>query len=162
MSPVSNALEQNRVALAGLWLYHCCRLTIVAVFLWSGLTKMLHPSDFAAIIAAYGLLPEALVFPAAIGLIVVELVAATGLLFEKNGSLLLITLQLLLFVAVLSYGIYLGLDIDCGCFGPDDAEAEAFHDLRGALMRDILLLLAVAYQYFWRYVSKSKPRPLFC
>ncbi len=161
MSPVSNALEQNRVALAGLWLYHCCRLTIVAVFLWSGLTKMLHPSDFAAIIAAYGLLPEALVFPAAIGLIVVELVAATGLLFEKNGSLLLITLQLLLFVAVLSYGIYLGLDIDCGCLDRMTQRRKP-STICAVLYARYSAVACRCLSIFWRYVSKSKPRPLFC
>jgi len=67
----------------------------------------------------------------------------------------------LLFIAVLIFGIHLGLDIDCGCFGPNDPEAEAFHDLRGALMRDFLLLLAVGYQYFWRHINNFKPKPLF-
>lgn len=154
-------LKTSVTTRAGSCLYHACRLSLVAVFLVSGLTKMLHPSDFASIIEAYGLIPDPLVFPAAISLIAVEIVAAAGLLFEKYGALLLITLQLLLFIAVLIFGIHLGLDIDCGCFGPNDPEAEAFHDLRGALMRDFLLLLAVGYQYFWRHINNFKPKPLF-
>ena len=142
-------------------LYHVLRLLLVSVFFWSGLTKALHPQLFAETVGAYGLLPDAFVFPAALLLIVLELLAATGLLFEKRGSLTLITLMMLLFLTVLGYGIHLGLDVDCGCFGPDDPEAEAFHDLRGALIRDLWLMLAIGYLYLWRFISRPKaiPRP---
>lgn len=133
--------------------YHFLRLLLVVIFFWSGISKGLHPNDFAAIVGAYGLLPDILVFPAAIGLIVIEIIAAVGLLFEKRGALFLITLMMILFLAVLAYGIHLGLDIDCGCFGPNDPEAEAFHDLRGALRRDLLLMLAIGYLYLWRFIN---------
>ena len=45
------------------------------------------------------------------------------------------------------------LDIDCGCFGPNDPEAVAFHDLRGAFYRDLLLMLLIAYLYLWRFAN---------
>ena len=41
-----------------------------------------------------------------------------------------------LFMAILGYGISMGLDVDCGCFGPEDPESKAFHGLRAALYRD--------------------------
>ncbi|MBN2791330.1 MAG: hypothetical protein JXQ81_02365 [Desulfuromonadales bacterium] len=139
--------------------YHFLRLLLVAVFLWSGISKGFHPNDFSAIVGAYGLLPDILVFPVAISLIVSEIIAAVGLLLEKRGALSLITLMMLLFLAVLAYGIHLGLDIDCGCFGPNDPEAEAFHDLRGALHRDLLLMLAIGYLYLWRFINRPILNP---
>ncbi|PLY00771.1 MAG: DoxX family protein [Desulfuromonas sp.] len=140
-------------------LYHALRLLLVVVFVWSGVSKGLAPVDFAYTVGAYGLLPDLLILPVAGGLILLELVAGGGLLFDKRGSLTLITLMMVLFLVVLGYGIHLGLDIDCGCFGPDDPEAEAFHDLRGAFRRDLLLLLAIGYLYLWRFFTKTAPRP---
>ncbi len=139
------------------YLYHILRMILVGVFLWSGITKALHPLQFSEIVAAYGLLPDALALPAAICLIVLEIIAAIGLLFEKRGALAWISLMMILFLAVLSYGIYLGLDIDCGCFGPNDPEAVAFHDLRGAFQRDLLLILAIGYLYLWRFINHLTP-----
>jgi len=56
------------------------------------------------------------------------------------------------FIGVLSYGIAIGLDIDCGCFGPGDPEGEAFHSLRSALMRDCFMLAGAAFLYGWRFL----------
>jgi len=139
--------------------YHFLRLLLVVIFFWSGISKGLHPNDFSAIVGAYGLLPDILVFPAAISLIGIEIIAAVGLLFEKRGALFLITLMMILFLTILAYGIHLGLDIDCGCFGPNDPEAEAFHDLRGALRRDLLLMLAIGYLYLWRLINRPALNP---
>ena len=141
--------------------YHLLRFLLAGVFLWSGFSKLLQPEVFVGTVGAYGLLPEFLVAPAAFGLIGLELVAAVGLLLERRGALTLTGLMMLLFVAVLSYGIFLGLDIDCGCFGPEDPEAEAFHDLRGALLRDLLMICAIVYLYVWRSVNRLLPRPWF-
>lgn len=134
------------------------RLTIAAVFLWSGLSKAYKPDFFAETIAAYGLLPDSLIYPAAIFLIVAELAVGIGLLIEQKGALTGVTLLMMLFMAVLGYGIYLGLDVDCGCFGPNDPEARAFHDLRGAFFRDLLLMLVISYLYLWRFINRPKPR----
>jgi len=143
-------------------LYLLGRLLVAAVFLWSGLSKGYQPGSFAETIGAYGLLPEPLVFPMALFLIVVELIVGIGLLIDQRGALTSTTLLMLLFLGVLGYGIYLGLDVDCGCFGPNDPEALAFHDLRGAFFRDLLLMLVIFYLYGWRFYNRSKmtlPRP---
>ena len=136
------------------WLYHGLRLLVAGIFLWSGISKALAPGEFAAMIDAYGLLPEVLVTPCAFVLILLELAAGSGLLMEKRGALALISLMMVLFLLVLAYGIALGLDIDCGCFGPGDPEAEAFHDLRGAFLRDLWLLLGIGYLYIWRFINR--------
>ncbi len=139
--------------------YHTLRVLLVVVFLWSGVSKALAPRQFAETVGAYGLLPFGLVLPAALLMIVLEIVAALALLGEMRGGLTLTTLLMLLFVAVLCYGIYLGLDIDCGCFGPDDPEQLAFHNLREAVIRDLLLLLACGYLYCWRFINRLAPAP---
>jgi len=89
-----------------------------------------------------------LVFPAALLLPALEVVAGTGIFFAVRGSLALIAGMLILFMAVLLYGIHLGLDIDCGCFGPEDPE-QAYKSLRVALARDTVMMAAVLFVY-WR------------
>jgi hypothetical protein len=58
-----------------------------------------------------------------------------------------------LFIAVLAYGLWMGLDVDCGCFGPEDPEAEAFHALRLSFYRDLLMLTGVGFMYGWRRIA---------
>ncbi len=136
--------------------YVCGSLLLVVVFLWSGVSKAFSPVLFSETIGAYGLIPESLNLAAAIFLIIAEIVVAVGLLFGRLWALNGTTVLMLLFIGVLGYGIYLGLDIDCGCFGPEDPEAAAFHNLRSAFYRDLLLMVIVAYQYFWRFINRSK------
>ena len=149
-----------RYRMISLWVYHIIRLLIATVFIWSGLIKISDPNGFAIVIDAYGLVPETWVMTVAIGLSFLELIAGLGLLIGVAGSLSLTTGLLLLFVAVLTYGIVLGLDVDCGCFGPGDPEAEAFHGLRSALYRDGLILAGIVYLYAWRYCTAWKPMGL--
>jgi hypothetical protein len=66
----------------------------------------------------------------------------------------------MLFITILSYGIWLGLDVDCGCFGPEDPEAQAFHGLRLALVRDIIMMLGIFYLYYQRFRQIVTPKRL--
>ena len=59
---------------------------------------------------------------------------ALGLFFNRRWAKVWAAVLLILFIAVLGYGIWLGLDIDCGCFGPGDPEHDAFSGLRTALV----------------------------
>jgi len=139
------------------WPYRVVRIVIAIIFLWSGLTKIYDPSGFAVVIDAYGLIPDTLIMPVAVGLPVLEFIAGVGLLFDVTGSLTLIASLLVLFMAILTYGILLGLDMDCGCFAPEDPEALAFHGLRTALYRDFLIMAAIIYLYGWRFYRAVKP-----
>jgi uncharacterized membrane protein YphA (DoxX/SURF4 family) len=136
--------------------YHLIRVLFSVIFLWSGISKLMDPSKFGVIIDAYGLIPEAWILPLSIILPLLEMVFGLGLLLEIRGSLAVITGLLILFMAILSYGIWLGLDVDCGCFGPQDPEAEAFHSLRPALYRDFVMIAGVVYLYFWRCCRSIK------
>jgi len=139
------------------WSYRCLRWMLGITFIYSGITKLLAPETFAVLIEAFGLVPETLLLPVALILPLVEVLAGAGLLVDLRGSLAVIKGLLLLFVAILGYGIHLGLDVDCGCFGPEDPEADAFHGLKWALYRDIAMLAAVAYLYFWRIYDRVTP-----
>jgi uncharacterized membrane protein YphA (DoxX/SURF4 family) len=131
------------------------RLMLVAIFLASGVIKLAGPQSFAVIIDAFGILPSPMVMPTALVLPILEILAALGLLTDRRGSLALMAALMLIFMAVLAYGIHMGLDMDCGCFGPEDPEAKAFHGLRGALYRDMGLMVGIIFLY-WRRRRKGK------
>ncbi len=51
----------------------------------------------------------------------------------------------------------MGLDVDCGCFGAEDPEAEAFHGLRTALYRDLVMMAGIVFLYVWRRIRSIEP-----
>lgn len=137
-----------------------CRFALAAVFFTAGVPKLLDPEQFALSINAYGMLPEFLVFPAALFLSFSEVVIAIGLLFGRSCFLWASLFLLLAFIAVLVYAISLGLDIDCGCFGPEDPEALAFSGIRTALMRDILFVILTIIPLWLRRTTLKVALPL--
>ena len=138
------------------WAYRLSRWILGIIFLYSGGTKLIDPQSFAVIIDAFGLLPEMLIPPIALGLPALEVLVAFGLLFDIRGTLVITTALIVIFMAILVYAIHMGLDIDCGCFGPDDPEAEAFHGLRLALCRDAVILMMIIYLYLWKWKKSVK------
>ncbi len=139
-----------------LWLDRLSRWLLAGVMLLAGVPKLMDPTAFARVIEAYGMLPEFFIFPVAVVLPFLEVVAAVQLIRFKQSGLWLTAGLMVVFMAVLSYGIWLGLDIDCGCFGPEDAEHEAFSGLRVALVRDLLLCIPMLYSFGYFYLLSSK------
>ncbi len=138
-----------------MWVDRLCRWGIGLIFLSAAVPKLFDIKGFAAVIEAYGMLPEPLLVPIAVVLPMVEIAFAVGLLRNRFHSKIGTAILLLFFIAVLSYAISLGLDIDCGCFGPEDPESRAFHGLRTALVRDIAMLLPLAYSFWWHRSSQQ-------
>jgi uncharacterized membrane protein YphA (DoxX/SURF4 family) len=138
------------------WAYKLFRCGLGVIFIYAGTLKLLEPKTFAALIEAYGIVPEALLVTLAISLAALEVTAGIGLLFDIKGSLAVITGLLILFIGILGYGIWMGLDVDCGCFGPEDPEAQAFHGLRQSLYRDLIMLAVVGLIYGWRRYRSIK------
>lgn len=137
--------------------YSAVRMGLALAFLTAGAIKIQNPMTFAATVDAFGILPGFLVLPAAFVLPVLEILGAVALIFDIRGSLGLITLMLLVFIAVLAWGLHMGLDIDCGCYSPGDPEAEAFSGIRSALRRDLLMLACAAVLYAWRWFLGMRP-----
>ena len=138
------------------WLYQIIRISLGLFFFYSGVSKLVNPKAFALVIEAYGLIPDFMNMPVAISLPSLEVIAALGLLKEVRGSLSIITGLIILFMGILGYGIYLGLDIDCGCFGPGDPEGDAYHSLQGALYKNLLLMVGIIYLFMWRYIRINR------
>lgn len=113
------------------------------IFVVAALSKLLDPKQFAQRIGDFGLVFDTLVEPTAWAIVGAELVTGIALVFRRRGSLAAASGILLLFIGVLTYGTALGLDIDCGCFGP------AVHiNLRTQLLVDFGLLVLCAIIYF--------------
>ena len=122
--------------------YHLCRLLLGGVFLWAGAVKAFDVPAFAGQVAAYQLLPYAWNYLVAGALPYVELLAGALLLcnLRVKPAALLTALLNGLFIAVLLSVLARGLNIDCGCFGPDAGTTPL-----QALGRDaVLLALAFA------------------
>ena len=137
------------------WIERLSRWFLAAVMIFAAIPKLIDPGAFAEVVGAYGLLPDFLVVPAALALPLLELVGAFLLIHGRISGLWITALLMLLFIAVLSYGIWLGLDIDCGCFGPEDSEGNAFSNLRVALVRDLLLCVPLMYCFVHYYIFPS-------
>lgn len=143
------------------WPYRIVRWALAGMFLVAGVLKLADPAVFAATIDAFGLVPKGTAPLAALVLPVVEIGAGLALVWDWRGSLGIIVALNVFFIGILSYGLYLGLDIDCGCYGPGDPEGEAFHSLRTSLYRDLVFMAAAFYLYWWRWVNRpSLVRPL--
>lgn len=138
--------------------YHFCRLLLGGVFVWAGAVKALDVAAFAGQVAAYQLLPYAWNYAIAAALPYVELLAGVLLLCNlrvKAAALLVVSLNGL-FIVVLVSVLARGLNIDCGCFGPDAGTTPL-----QALGRDVVLLaLAGAiYRQHDRYVRSPVSPP---
>ncbi|MFZ7125995.1 MAG: MauE/DoxX family redox-associated membrane protein [Desulfobacterales bacterium] len=132
------------------WPYHIIRLLLAGVFLYAGSSKLMDPEAFAVVIEAFGLVPDGWTGPLSFWLPLCEVAAAVALVLDLRGSLGAVGFLLVLFLAVLGYGLWLGLDVDCGCFGPDDAEARAYSGLRPSFHRDWAMVAGVIFLYVWR------------
>ncbi len=140
--------------------YRLGRWALACVFIWSGAAKLPDLQGFAALISDYGIVPEATVYFSAVVLVTLELVAGVGLALDIRGSLTLTAALLAIFGVVLAYGIWLGLEIECGCFGLGGSERAQGETLAGGLSRDLAWLALCGYLYCFRALSGVRPRSL--
>lgn len=130
------------------------------IFILSGMIKAFDLYSFSKVIEAFAILPDALCAFAAIGICLFEIMFGLGLAWDIKASLAIILGMLLVFFAVIGHAIYMGYDIDCGCFGSNDPEANLFASLKAALVRDICMIFSVVYLYILRFKHDHTPRSL--
>ena len=130
------------------WPSLAIRCVIGTVFIYAGAVKLLDINAFARTIDQYDMLPAALIPVAAIGLPSLEVLAGLGLIFDITGSLSVISAMLTLFIIILSYGIVNNMDVDCGCFTPDEAASRG--NLKQALLRDLIMIAAIIFLFISR------------
>ena len=137
--------------LFSLWPYRIVRMSLGMLFFIVGVAKLLDPKAFAKALSMYEIVPEKVLPIVAVGLPLTEVLAGLGLILNIKGSLTVISGLLVLFIAVLYYGILSVLDIGCGCYMPWERPEHA--GLKSALYRDFILLVMVIYLYLWQRVS---------
>ncbi len=127
--------------------YITVRLILGSVFAYAGFVKLLDPKAFASIISQYGLVPQSL-------LVLIELLAGLGLIFNIRGSLTAIFGLLVMFIFVLWYGILRDLNIDCGCFTVE--ELKGINSLKQAFYRDIIMIIGILYLFIYKRIKIEK------
>ena len=90
---------------------------LALLFLYSGSVKILRLPEFAQSVGDFGIVLDGLVKPTALMACIVELGLACVLWQQRSWAMLATATLLLCFVGVLVYGVAIGLDIECGCFG---------------------------------------------
>lgn len=138
--------------------YLTARIFLGLVFIVSGGVKLTDIASFSKVVAAFAILPKGYSELFAFILPFCELIAGFGLCAGKKWGLWAVTCMLLGFVVVIGYAIYMGYDIDCGCFGPGDPEAEAFSGLKTALLRDLFFIALSAYLFGWQKKTQKGSR----
>ena len=145
-----------KTILLSMWSYRLVRIILATIFLWSGLTKLIDPASlcsyYRSLRADSGKLDHAdsCRFTRFRDSLSYRPVAGYQRKSHHHTGLLF------MFMAILIYGILIGLDVDCGCFGSGDSESEIFHGLRPTLYRDIMMMMGVVYLYLWRYYRPAK------
>ena len=128
----------KRTSLAGMFII--LRLVLGVVFVYASWGKLMHPADFAVMVADYKILPPVMINPVALTLPWLEMVCGICLIIGwiSRGSALILACLLLVFIGALAYSIFRGLDIQCGCFS---LTTKTSVPLYLDILRDSLLLI---------------------
>jgi uncharacterized membrane protein YphA (DoxX/SURF4 family) len=125
------------VADAAPWIGLAVRMVAAAIWLVSGVAKVVDLSRFEAQVEAYKLLPGGLEAPFAYALPFVEiaigLYVLVGLLVRPVA--IFACLVMVVFIAAMAQAWARGLTLDCGCFGALARERVGL----GAILRDAAL-----------------------
>jgi uncharacterized membrane protein YphA (DoxX/SURF4 family) len=130
------------------------RLNLAASFLYAGYLKARDPIQFLFDIRSFQLLPDPYAALVAVGLPWLEIFCGLGVLIKKfyAGSLTVLAVSLVVFMAAIAWSWQRGLDVSCGCFGKSAGELSyTWHLLRnGALLVVALGLL------WWEWSRPTK------
>jgi uncharacterized membrane protein YphA (DoxX/SURF4 family) len=141
------------------WLIHpntalVARIVLGSVFIYASLDKINHSDLFAEAVYNYQLSPEVTVNLVALWLPWLELLSGALLILGLwvQGSILILSGLMVLFLATLGINLARGLDIHCGCFTTQGTDPMTVL----TLFRDSLFLVLALY-LFWLYQIKNVP-----
>jgi uncharacterized membrane protein YphA (DoxX/SURF4 family) len=122
-----------------------CRLVIGVIFIVAGAGKVGHAPEFAAQIAGFQLLPQAVIAPMALGLPFLEILLGgclvVGLFTRAWGWAAVVLLGA--FDGAIASAVVRGMTVSCGCFGPNDKTVTTWAEVaRDAIF--VVLALAIA------------------
>ncbi|HTW83195.1 MAG TPA: MauE/DoxX family redox-associated membrane protein [Candidatus Sulfotelmatobacter sp.] len=122
------------------------RVALGAIFIVAGASKIGHAAFFAAQIAGFRILPQAVVAPLALVLPFLEVLLGAYLvvgLFTRQAAWIA-ALLLLIFDAAIASAVVRGMAIDCGCFGPSDATLTTWSEVaRDAIFVVLAVIVAL-------------------
>jgi putative oxidoreductase len=100
-----------------------CQIAIGVLMAWAGLAKIGNLHGFAEQLHNFRMMPIPIENLIAISLPWIELVAALALIFgvRARAGAILSALLLVAFTTAVFVAMLRGLDIECGCFGTNDA-----------------------------------------
>ncbi|WP_319583024.1 DoxX family protein [uncultured Pseudodesulfovibrio sp.] len=138
-------------------LHTVIRVVLGLLFVYAGTLKLMHPQGFAVTINIYGLVSWKMAGFLSYAIPCVEILSGLGLILNVRGALAAIVAQLLGFMVVLLYALYLGLDADCGCFGTPKNTDNAPTGPLQAFIRDAVMLAGCAFLYVQRRMAGFRP-----
>jgi putative oxidoreductase len=133
----------------GLWF--ALRLLFGALFLYSGVVKLLDPITFADDVRNYRLVGDPIAPAMALFIPWLEVFAGIGIMLQRfaRGSAFLLVAMLVAFTAAIGVSWARGLDITCGCFGSGEPVNYPVKILQN------LALLALGIWLWWREELRS-------
>jgi uncharacterized membrane protein YphA (DoxX/SURF4 family) len=133
------------------WLTHpitalVLRIVLGCVFIYASLDKIRHPGLFAEAVYNYQLLPDVTVNLVAISLPWLELLGGSLLVLGlwMEGSILILSGLMVIFIGALGINLARGLDVHCGCFITQSSDPITIL----TLFRDSLFLLIALYLFY--------------
>jgi putative oxidoreductase len=132
--------------LANKYLLFAVRAFLGCVFVVAAVDKVAAPEAFAASIAAYKLIPYALVNIIALVVPWLEMLCGVLLLagVYQRGSAAILSALLAVFMAAMVSALLRELKIDCGCFGKEHATPVSWLKV----LEDAGLLVLAVYLWF--------------
>ncbi len=93
------------------------RLVLGGTFLWSGMTKIVNPGQFATLVLNYQVFPSASIVLIAVVLPWLEVVCGALMVANRltSGGALLLSAMLVAFIGLHIANLARGIDIACGC-----------------------------------------------
>jgi uncharacterized membrane protein YphA (DoxX/SURF4 family) len=139
------------------------RVALGGIFLAAGLLKASHPELLAATIAAFRILPEAVIAPLAIALPYFEMILGGYLiagLFTRAAAYVAAA-QLAGFAAAIASVVVRGIPTSCGCFGPSDTAPASWVDVaRDLALAAVALFVALRAPGRFALDRRLKPKSL--
>ncbi|MFP3929031.1 MAG: MauE/DoxX family redox-associated membrane protein [Desulfobacteraceae bacterium] len=151
---------QERIALGakeGLFLLST-RFILGAAFIYASIDKLIHPKAFAEIIYNYQILPDHFINLTAIVLPWLELVLGVFLILGlfREGTALIVTALMVIFLSAIIFNLARGLDIHCGCFSTATS-GEKGAPMVWYVFRDGLFLIPALYLFYRTFQGEKEP-----
>lgn len=123
------------------------RVIVGGIFIVAGASKIGHGDLFAAQIAGFRIVPQAIIAPMALALPLLEVILGGYLVIGlyTRPAAWIAAVQLATFAGAIASAVMRGLTISCGCFGPSDTTVTSWPEVG----RDLGLAL-IAAVVAWR------------